>query len=432
MMKTKLRVIGCALLAAAGVAEAAPDGACANFYPAGYTLSQGELTQPWLTTEQKPVRGAQRQEPNWRTCTVRVTDHAADGVDTFARNDYSRRQAFNADNSREIVYANDGHWHLYNAVTYKRLKTLNGLAGDAEPQWDPLDPKTLYYLPYAGIGMKLFQMDITTNTTSPMHWDFAARLRQRWPTANAAWTKAEGSPSADGRYWCFMVDDANWNGLGVFTWDKSTDTILGMWNLVGSRPDHVSMSPSGNYCVVSQENETVFNRDMTNPRVLRQGAEHSDLAIGADGDDYMVTVDYGDGNVFMVNLRTLARTNLFQVYVMPDGSSGYATALHVSGKGYKKPGWVIVSTYAEGRNNGQYLQQWMHRKVFAVQMAANPRIYNLADTQNLWVTGAYFDEPHASVSADFSKIVFNSNWYNTVDPLDVDVYMVQIKPGLVK
>jgi hypothetical protein len=50
-----------------------------------------------------------------------------------------------------------------------------------------------------------------------------------------------------------MVDDANWKGLGIFTWDRETNTILGSMNTNGERPDHVSMSPSGSHCVVASD-----------------------------------------------------------------------------------------------------------------------------------------------------------------------------------
>jgi hypothetical protein len=385
----------------------------------------GQITRPWATTP-KPARGVAIREANWATCQVRTTDYLADGLPTFARNDYSRRQAFNADNTRQLVYAIDGHWHLFDAKTYQRIETLPGLAGDAEPQWHPSNPGLLFYLPTNGVGMKLYQLDVKTHTTTTAA-DFSARLKARWPGAAAAWTKSEGSPSADARYWCFMVDDKNWQGLGIFTWDRSTDQIIGTTD-VTERPDHVSMSPSGNHCVASSyggPGVVAYSRDLSASKQIAAIGEHSDIGLDAHGDDAYVSIDYQSnaGAVYMVNLRTGVRVDLFASYL-----EGTATAFHFSGKAFDKPGWFLMSTYADGGG----AQQWLHRKVMAVQMAASPLIYNLADTRTTSKqTDGYYSEPHASVSRDFSRVVWNANWNSSdADALHVDSYMVQIKPSM--
>jgi hypothetical protein len=145
----------------------------------------------------------------------------------FLRNDYSRRQAFNADSSRHLAYALDGHWHIYDAHTHAYLKALDGPGGDAEPQWHHTDPDLLYYLPHQRGGDAGDRADGCRPTTSRVVGDLSARLKDLWPGANGAWTKSEGSPSVDARYWCFMVDDASFGSLGVIAWDRDTDTILG-------------------------------------------------------------------------------------------------------------------------------------------------------------------------------------------------------------
>ncbi len=416
-------VMSAAVAAPPTITPDTPNGACAGFYGAGAQLVEGQVTQPWAKTA-KPARGATVTEANYDTCQVRVTDHAVDGVNPFLRNDYSRRQAFNADSTRQIVYALDGHWHLYDAVTYRHIKTLPGLAADAEPIWHHKRADMLFYLPTNGVGMKVYRLNVNTGE-SVVVGDLAARLKARWPGANAAWTKSEGAPSADGRYWCFMVDSASWGGLGLVTWDRSTDTILGYKDLNGQRPDHVSMSPSGNYCVSSSyggPGVVAYSRDFSSSHKIANIGEHSDIGLDANGDDAYVSVDYQSnaGDIFMVNLRTGVRTNLFPSYI-----SGTATALHFSGKAFRKPGWFVMSTYAE--NGGS--QKWMHRKVMAVEMAANPKIYNLADTRV--ADAGYWSEPHATVNRDLTKVVWTSNWDVRTDS-DLDVYMVQITPDSVR
>ncbi|MCK6423485.1 MAG: hypothetical protein L6Q75_00145 [Burkholderiaceae bacterium] len=392
------------------------------------TLGQDNSAIPTLA---KPLRGATFPDPVYGTTLVRLSDHAADGLSGFARQDYSRRQAFNADSSRVLVNSRDGRWHLYDAASYRYLKTLDALAGDAEPQWHPTDPDRLYFLPINGVGMTVHELTLGSADSTRVVGDLAQRLRSRWPTANAAWTKSEGSPSADGRYWCLMVDDAAWQSLGVVTWDRDSDTILGWLDTQGDRPDHVSMSPSGEYCVVSGDSArgtVAYSRDFSTRRKLLSKSEHSDLALDADGRDVYVSVDYqsATGSVFMTRLDDCARTELFSTYV-----DQTATALHISGKAFRHPGWVVLSTYADyyAPNPTQDARRWLHRKVMAVQLSADPTIRHLAHHRSF--VGDYFGEPQASVNRDFTRILFNSDWAQDAAPADaqdIDTYMILTTP----
>jgi hypothetical protein len=396
--------------------------ACQGFYLPSFALNSSVSIDP-IPPLSKPRKGVAVVEPTYGTCLVRATDHVADGASGFARNDYSRRQAFNADNTKYLANSLNGVWHLYDVNTRSRVKQLAGLAGDAEPQWFDSNPDKMYYLPTNGVGMKINELTVSTNTTKVIG-DLATRLKAKWPSANSASTKSEGSPSKDGRYWCLTVEDANWKTLGVVTWDRDTDTILGAMNTNGDRPDHVSMSPSGNYCVVSGDGPrgtVAYSRDFATSRKLHHKSEHSDIAIDANGDDVYVSVNIQSnaGDVFMMNLRTGARAKLFSTYV-----AGSVTALHVSGKSFDKPGWVLLSTYAEEGG-----RQWLHGKIFAVQLSAAPKIYNLGFNRTVY--NKYWTEPHATVNRDFTKILFNSNW-GSGSATDVDAYTIEIPAGALR
>jgi len=395
------------------------DAQCAAMYGSTFVPVTGRVTAT-SPTSARPAKGAINKDPNFGTCVVRATDHNADGAGTFVRNDYSRRQAFNADNTRFIAYAYNGAWHLYDAKTLVRLKTLNGPAGDAEPQWHPTDPRSLYYIPTNG-GTSLQKLDTETNT-STVAANFAGRLP--WADASRVWTKSEGSASADGRYWCFMAETDGFGIRGVFTYDLQTQTILGT-RAMSNRPDHVSMSASGRSCVVSDGDVSgginAWDRTFTTSRKLHTLGEHSDLALGADGSDYFVFVDYATtGDLVMVNVDTGVRTTLLPTYL-----EGTATAYHVSGKSFAKPGWVLLSTYA----NYGGPEKWLHQRIMAVELKANPTLINLAHHRSLY--NGYWTEPHATVSRDFSRVLFTSNWGTSSD-LDVDAFMIRLPDNLVR
>lgn len=420
--------IGCTKAAAVDTkAPAAPLGPswqkglsprCVPFYGKDWTPVMGpDKRKPSVLP--KPARGKPFADAIFNTCVVRVTDHAADKVPGFARNDYSRRQAFNADNTRIIVAAQDGSWHTYDANSHKHLTSLQGVGGDAEPQWHPTDPNLLYHFPPWGIGMQIKEINVATGKSRVVA-DLQSRVKAVWPNANAAWTKSEGSPSADFRYWGFMVDDANWHGIGLFTYDLTTDKILATYDFAKNRrgrPDHVSMSPSGEWLTVSWDDGPVaFSRDFAKRVKLHGKGEHSDLVLDANGDDVFVAIDYdaAAGPVFMRNIRTGVRTDLFPTYL-----EHTATAIHFSGRAFKRPGWVLVSTYKEG--GGPW--QWLHGKVFAMELKANPRIINIAHHHA--INDEYFTEPHASVNRDFTRAVFGSNW-DIKSKSDIDTYLIEL------
>ena len=437
-----------------------PDSTTDKTAPSPATLCVAELaTMPPLLagTERHPLPDNVRppflsstQDPVYGSCVVRVTDNAAHPEAPAQRNDYSRRQAFNANDTRFLLSASDGHWHLHDATTGRFIRVLNNLngatdrlAGDAEPQWHPTDPDLLYFLPRDGIGMQIYQLDLRTNQVSVVA-DMGPQIQQHWPDANVASTRSEGSPSADGRYWCFMaramVGNGSWPMRGVFTWDLQEQRIIGTLSQDGT-PDHVSMSPSGKYCVVSHTPATgpgtrSYRRDFQAPYStstpdawlqLHTTSEHSDIALDPQGHDTYVSVDYqsNGGDVFMQDLETGQRTPLFSTY-----PGRTATALHISGKAYNRPGWVLVSTYAEHPADDSSVQglhderrQWLHRKLFAVSLTKNPDIRSIAYANS--DAFQYEAEPQATVNRNFTRMLFNSTW-NGSSMADQEVFLTAI------
>lgn len=398
-----------------GSAGAGAGGLSGVFASCPVKLPVAGMANPTSPSLGKPARGAVLSEPTFGTCMARATDHVADGLQTFARNDYSRREPFNADNSRYLVYSGDGGWYLYDASTLQKIKELPAVSGDAEPQWHPTDPNKLYYLPTNG-GLKVFLLDVTTNT-SQVAADFTGKLP--WSGAAHVWTKSEGSPSRDARYWGFMVQNSSYGNLGYIVWDMQLGQLAGSMTS-SAAADHVSMSPSGRWMTISFDDGTyAYSRDFATKKQLHTTSEHSDIAIAANGDDLYVSIDYGSdaGEIFMVDLDTGVRTALTPTYL-----NGSATAMHFSGKAFGKPGWVLISTYS---NSGS--PQWLSEKVFALQLAANPKVYELAFHHSLR-GDEYFAEPHAAVSRDFSRILFSSNWDKSGSS-DIEAYMLALPAG---
>lgn len=411
---------------------------CDGFYSPGFTLTEGKLN-PATPALAKPAKGVRIQEPNFKTCLFRATDHRTEPSSYYLRNDYSRRQAFNANNTYFLAYSNDGSWRLYDANTLKQLRVLTP-GGDAEPQWHPTDPNTLYYLPTTG-GTKLLKLDVRNNQSSTVV-DFVGKLPTWANSATHIWTRSEGAPSANGRYWGFLVYDNSWNMLGYIVWDLQQNKLVGSRQASGS-VDNGSVSASGRWFVVSADNGVwAWSVDFSRKILIdSMGGVHSDLGLLANGNDFFASADYQSdgGDVYFVNLDTCPtvpasatsasrcpRTVLFSMY--PTGA--WAT-LHFSAKAYDKPGWLLLSTYDSQSNRGSV--PWFDNKVMAIEVKASPKIYPLAFTRRVapaneqGQTGAdaYWTEPHGTVNRDFTRVSFNSNWGNS-SGADIDIYTIQL------
>lgn len=389
----------------------------------GFDTSVPTLGQP------RPALNQPFVDPNYGTTLARVTDPSQitdRDPPQWVRHEYSRKQAFNADSSRVLMISSNGWIRLYKVTgnTLAFVKTLN-LGEPQEPIWHPTDPNLIYFLGPYGDGMTLSTYNILTDQKQVVR-NLADRLRAIFGSQAArAWTKQEGRPSNDGKIWCLQVEDQNYAMLGLVAYDFSQDKILGFL-LTKDRPDHVSTSPKGNYCVPSWGSPLgtrSYTLDFKSYQQLHKTTEHSDLALSAAGREVYVFADYDSGDVAMVDLATGSRTNLFRLY----GPNSSATALHISGTASQKPGYALISFYACTEQYGatpcSYQTQWFNNKAIAVSLKPNPTLYNLAHLHTVYA--GYFSEPQATVNPDFTKILFSSTWESSQEN-NVHDYLLEL------
>lgn len=413
-------------------------------------LKTGKQRMDVTSPARPPAKGASYRDASQGVCITRVTDHESEPPVGFAKNLYSRQQAFNADESLLLVFARDGAWHLYDAQTFDYVKRLDLGGGSVEPQWHPTDPDVMYFLPNKG-GLSLHAWHVRTDQQMKIV-DFTRLqsiagfpglhdIRSVWPGAARVWTRWEGSPSMNARYWAFQVETIDEKPLALITFDLATKSIVGSLDIRGvGRPDHVSMSPKGAFAVASWPEKDAdcplfrrrgtlekpcgvmaFARDFSAAQGLAAKSPHSDLAIAADEREVIVISNYDSGDLEMIDLASGEVTALWRMYI-----NGASSALHISGKAWNKPGWALVSTYAT--KDPRNAQPWYENRLIAVELKENPRIINLAAIVN--DAQAYFSEPHASVNRDFTRVVFNANWGTGKDD-DIDTYIARLSPGAI-
>jgi len=426
-------------------------GACDVLYAnnGGFTPVTSKSVMP-IPTITRPVKGNHYLDPNFGTCVVRVTDNANDS-NTIANRVvpvYSRRQVFNADQSRLLLLASDGFWHLYDAVDYSHIRRVSLQGDSVEFQWHPTNPDLLYRMAYNG-GRQIYLHDLSdpTDTTSSVAADFTSvnsidgypgftSINQVWPNATRFLTGEEGSPSKDGRYWALMAVSGDFNtSYGMIVYDLQSDTIVGVYDYatdgggIGG-PNNVSMSPSGSYVVALWNppacqgglgtlnnpcGTMAFTRDFSGATGLTINGEHGDTATDVNGRDVYVGIEYQDrGAIEIIDLQTGSLVADIETQVWVGG------AVHISGRAYDKPGWVAISHYV-----GSAINTWYNEEVFLARLDSTPVIVSLAKHQS--DSSDYWSQPHATISRDATRVVWGSNWGGPV--LDLDTYMVTLPVG---
>lgn len=428
--------------APAGVPPLSGGSSPSRFDPSAFLSPLSADPIPLLSRTQIIAAGNVVADPAYGTRIRRVTN-AADGHGGRMRHEYSRRQAFNADNTRLLAQDGSGHWFVYDVTTSSVVSRLDALAGDCEPLWDPTAPHALYFTSTNG-GLVWWRLDTRTGK-STVAFDLSNDLP--WPGATALWTKGEGTLSADGRYLALMAthyDAGSQQNMvfGLVTVDLAEGRLVATLDArdfptPGAFPDHVSISPSGMFVVPSwlggQGGTWAYSRDLRDARQLTDSSEHSDLALDAQGRDVLVYADYAAGAITAVGLEDGTRTELHPLYPV----EGDAYAVHISGQAVERPGWVVVSTYADtsdyGRISPARTAQPEYRKVWLLEVAPRGRAFNVAHVHahehaTLGAPEAdsysdpYFLEPQASVSRDLSRIVFASNMGEAA----VESYVVEL------
>jgi len=377
------------------------------------------------------------RDPVFGSCAVRVTDRAtdlsADDISQGLKNEYSRVQSFNADGSLILVRGIDATYYVYSAES---LHPLGQAPVEAEPTWSATNP----FVIYSSSETRLISYDLQTGATTIIH-DFATQV----PDAVMVWTRYEGSPSMDGRYWGLMAQDEEWLASTYIVYDLETDTILATrdlraWPDDEREIDNVTISPLGNYFLVQMDKYCeqgqlgtdahpcglmVYDRGLQNGRGLLRIVGHSDTALDADGREVFVYQDIDTDTISMLDLESGVVTPLWPInFTYCDGCG-----MHFSGRAFHLPGWVLVSYY----DGDPVSHMWMDDHIFAIELKPDGRVVHFAQHHSIVDPEQehdYWAEPHASVNPDFTRILFTTNWGRSGTE-EVEMYMIELPAGWV-
>jgi hypothetical protein len=338
-------------------------------------------------------------------------------------------QSFNADGTYILVRSIEAEWYLYDASSLQPLAQLP--LGD-EPRWDAQDPNLIYYID----ELRLMSINVVNGDLAVVH-DFAADFPGGSPAA--VWTRYEGRPSMDTRFWGLMVESDEWIPIAFLVYDRFEDqvTVRDMRGVpaIQDDVDHVTMSPLGTYFLASFDRSCeddrlgddahpcglmVYDRELRKGRSLLRVIGHYDTALDGQGREVIVFDNIDTDIVSMLDLESGDVIPLF-----PIDYSHTPIGHHFSGLAYEQPGWALASTYSGGYPEAY---TWMDDQIYAIELKAGGRVVCLAHTHsqvNEEMEHDYWAEPQASVNADFSRILFTSNWGRSGTE-EVDMYMIAL------
>ncbi len=300
------------LLLSGRAASAAPQD-CPGSEPSLVTAL--DLRQPHTLPE--PAPRTSFRDPAFGRCVTRVTDRAADvesgDPSRGIKNEYSRVQAWNADESLFLLRGLAGTWYVWDASTLRKVRKLPDEVV-TEPRWDATDPHLLWAID----GTRLLRVDVTSGAVTTKR-DFAGDFPGR--TLTFVWTRWEGSPSADGRTWGLMAEDENYEAFAFLVYDLAADRILATRDVsawpAARASDSVTISPSGRFFLAQCEpcpegtlgsdaspcGLMVWNADLKNGRGLVRIIGHGDVAYDASGREVFVYQDVETDEIAYVESR---------------------------------------------------------------------------------------------------------------------------------
>jgi hypothetical protein len=313
-----------------------------------------------------------------------------------------------------------------------------GVANNPDPRWDATDPNVLYYT----TASKFYKWNVKTNELVVLH-DF----RPDFPEVPVSMvtTREEGTPSADTRYWSFIIRNYSathsptwWNSHYVvydkdfFGKDKGKIiSVLKEGDPLWSGADAITMSPSGKWVVLSDSLVT-YPRDFSSMRNLPGCCSHFDFAYDDEGREVIVDAlqYYGpDGKTNMGRWARMVDLETAQVFWLAPVGGGQ----HISGNSYDKPGWALFSIMspfyptpmAKWYDHGVFMVE-LTRKYPKADLSNHSKVWRLATANNL--RKGYSDDPYGKINRRGTKVWFGSAWGQSSSDrgAQYDVYQINL------
>jgi hypothetical protein len=370
-----------------------------------------------MTSSPKPGYLAATADPVFGTTIRRITNvSAAEGENAVIIPMYSTVQAWNADESKLILWHRGTGHELYDGRTYAFLRTLPISPTDLEHVlWDPVDPDLLYYPTNYNAVPNLMRYRVSTNsievlrnfegppTSCPLDWGQLLSLGT--DPQYLSWGPTEKIVGLR----C---------GPTKFLYDIGSDTVLAVKSFPASTTAPIP-GPSG---ALAYFEGGVYDRNLSLLRTLDMAStvEHANVGRSAAGYDTYNAVSFDDalnGSLVTFNLATGERT----VVVGPSRGYPYPpSGTHLSAVATGNPGWVAVSMVGDPSGQCVLCQEILLARPETLTVCRVAHHHSKGPEGGVW---GYWAEPHNVISPSGTRILFGSDWE---DGPVVDSYVVEL------
>lgn len=403
-----------------------------------YLLLNYSINAQWVTHHNPIFQGSYGKpalqfpylDPAFGTKITRITNaFGLARAGSFPQ--YSKRQAWNANETRMIIFSAEGKCFLYDGSSYQFIKELPGLEGE-DIFWHPSNPNQIIFVPDNVIrSYNILNDQISEIYTFPQY---------SWVN-----TRGEGNLSRDGRYYAFVGQtyDTTTHFKDILVFDLQTNSVISTMPLPASLEDFdwVSISPTGNYVVVNYatmdtgryQGVEVYSRNLNFLWQKPLGYGHSDLGIDGSGNEFLV-IDYYDENTNSTFIKKINLSNGATINLLEYSWSFYT---HISCRNIVRADWCFVSTFdGVGRLMHDSLT-WLpfEDEIFALKLDGSGDVQRIAHHHSRRYTlttpdpdnSIYWAEPHATVNQLGTKLLYGSNWGERVESdTSVDAYVVDL------
>ena len=354
-------------------------------------------------------------DPSFGTTIRRITDA---GQGETMRTMYSTVQAWNADETRMILYKRPGGFHiLLDGNSYQYIRNLDINPADLEEVfWHFNDPDILFYMD-AG-SADLIEYNIETDTKNIL-----ANLRE----LSGCTENMESGNDVQMMSWDSELFTFRCGNSSSFAYHIPSGTIQ---EIVIDDIQYASVMPfpSGQRFLHTKD---VYNSDGTYALTLdiANGGEHSCIGRDAAGNDAYFSVAFAEspnggclGEVIAYDpltseCRTIVGTDLGYEYTK--------SGTHISALAHKNTegGWLVASMVGYDQDGQDLLDQEL---LIAQVNASSSNVYRIAHHRSDEDQYDYWGEPHPVMSPTGTRVLFNSDWSGADDGFSVDAYVVEL------
>jgi hypothetical protein len=418
---------------ACGSVDEAPDAGPSDGGPSGGVPSGGgptgvdscqdlvrDRTHRPLAPLPPPAAGGFVVDPAFQTRIRRVTAVSPrEGENAIIKPVYGTVQAWNADESKLVLWHRGQGHELYDGRTYRFLRRLELVSPTDIEQilWDPVDPDVLYYPSNYNATPNLMRYRVSTASSEVLF---------RVPFCPVDWGRVL-SLGADPMYLSWEADSKVIGlmcGDEKFLYDVARGQVVGRATIVSRNAPQPG--PSGQ---VAYLDGRVYDRSLRPLRTLalQNPFEHASIGRSATTrHDLFNTVvfDHLPGGNDLRDAGTLVSVDMStgERRVIIGMATGYPyppSGTHISSIAHRNPGWVAVSVVGDPRVPGILHNELLIANVDSglVCRVAHHRSYA---GEGRW---GYWAEPHVVLSPTGTRLLFGSDWGNGAS---VDSYVVEL------